>query len=258
MVFYKRKIVRNVSFDDLTCVDSFSFGRDYYSEGNRRIQWINLELDNENDKILLLSRQIIYIDVFNDRPDNYEWASSYVRKFFNTEFIRMCFKENESKGIMLTDVHNSSANRWGISGGADTKDYVFLLSLDEFKDYDGIIPGNLSIPLHLMNGTGKNDYFIPDSEQQKQRRLYFESIDYDSFKEAGVAEDEYPVTSISSFYSNIGWWLRTPGTDRGEYMFVDRFGRVNEAGIHGFFGVQGYRPAMWVRKNVLLRYGDVG
>ena len=241
--------------DALDDVDSFSFGRDYFSNSNRHLQW--LRLDHDEDSILLLSRQMIYIDSFHDREGDFDWSTSYVRKFFNSEFLNMCFKDSESRGIQLTDLYNENENLYGVSGGPDTRDFIFLLSLEQFQKYQEDIPGAVSIPLHLMNGTAKNDYFIPDSEQQKQRRLYYESIDYDSVEEVNnTKEDDVPVTSVSSFYSNLGWWLRTPGIDSREYMFVDRYNHVCKKGINGILGVQGYRPAMWVNKLTLARFGE--
>ena len=251
-----KKTMHLNEFEALDDLDCFSFGRDYFSNSNRRLQW--LRLDSNEDSILLLSRQIIYIDSFHDREGDFDWSTSYVRKFFNSEFMHMCFRDNESRGIRITDLHNEKENLFCVSGGPDTRDYVFLLSFEQFQKYQEDIPGSLSIPLHLMNGTAKNDYFIPDTEQQKQRRLYYESIDYDSVEEVNNTKDEdVPVTSVSSFYSNLGWWLRTPGIDSREYMFVDRYNHVCEKGINGILGVQGYRPAMWVSKSALARFGDV-
>ncbi|MBQ8708705.1 MAG: hypothetical protein IJ523_11515 [Succinivibrionaceae bacterium] len=228
--------------------DTFVFGVDTYTVGRGipKLSWIILEHEPKTHKLLLLSRQILIIDSFTDRSENSTWATSYARRFLNTDFMREAFTDTLMARICTTDVPNDEKNEFGVSGGTNTKDQIFLLSRSEYYRYRDVIPDNMTIPPYIMIGRFKNEYFLPESEQEKHSRQY---RDLDEFHDdaSDDSDTRWPQVSARSFFSTVGWWLRTPGVGEGEFMYVDRYSEVSSHGMNGVFAVHGYRPAMWLK-----------
>lgn len=68
------------------------------------------------------------------------WERCSLRAWLNEDFLNAAFTEEEQKAILLTDVDNSLAQcyGWGIAGGNDTQDRLFLLSYAEAHKYFNI------------------------------------------------------------------------------------------------------------------------
>ena len=62
-----------------------------------------------------------------------KWADCTLRTWLNTEFIQEAFTPEEQKRLLKT--HLETPKNQGISGGADTDDKVFLLSIPEVTKY---------------------------------------------------------------------------------------------------------------------------
>ena len=105
--------------------DSVYFG--YY--GNEDIEWIIL--DQKDGKTLLLSKYIIDSKQYNEEDESITWEYSSVRKWLNNDFIKNAFDKNEQQKIQSTLISNNNNDEYGINGGNDTTDKVFLLSIDE-------------------------------------------------------------------------------------------------------------------------------
>jgi hypothetical protein len=169
-------------------------------------------LDVQGDKALLLTE-----DVVEKRPRNAQrgttWEKCALRRYLNNEFYNK-FSSQEQTMIVLTENTNIS-NRWldayvG-SGGNDTVDKVFLLSIEEVVEYFG------------------------KSEQLKNKPSPVSWVD-DEFSEKRVAT-----------YGNKAWWwwLRSPGVDNYA-AFVDSSGAFSVGGINGCSSDGGVRPALWL------------
>ncbi|MCL2353370.1 MAG: leucine-rich repeat domain-containing protein [Defluviitaleaceae bacterium] len=78
--------------------------------------------------------KIISEDILKELPYHREdvditWENSYIRGYLNNEFLST-FEGLDRDRIVLTNVVNDD-NPLGGDGGNDTRDYIFLLSIDE-------------------------------------------------------------------------------------------------------------------------------
>lgn len=111
-------------------MDTITFGLDSDSEP---IEWIVLE--KEGNKALLLSKYLLATQRYNEENKDITWENCTLRKWLNSDFIKQTFSKKEQNSILTIDVINSDNERYGTKGGNNTKDKIFLLSIDEFKKY---------------------------------------------------------------------------------------------------------------------------
>ncbi|MBR1454471.1 MAG: hypothetical protein IJ593_07475, partial [Lachnospiraceae bacterium] len=117
----------NTSIDQM---DYVTFGLDEKSEP---IEWIVLE--KSNNKALLLSKYVFTNHTYNDDYVDITWENSTIRKWLNSEYINTIFSKKEQGSILTTDVINNDNAKYGTKGGNNTKDKLFLLSIDEVNKY---------------------------------------------------------------------------------------------------------------------------
>jgi len=97
------------------------------------IEWI--VLDRDGDNALLLSRYCLDNVPFHDQQVETKWADSYLRQWLNDTFLYAAFSRSEREDIVSTSITTSCNPVHGTSGGRDTTDQVFLLSIDEVESY---------------------------------------------------------------------------------------------------------------------------
>ena len=125
------KLVGEYSIDiSIYQMDSVIFGLD---ENNQPIEWIVLE--KSNNKALLLSKYLLTTHRYNDDYADITWENCTMRKWLNSEYINTIFSKKEQGSILTTDVINNNNAEYGTKGGNNTKDKLFLLSIDEVKIY---------------------------------------------------------------------------------------------------------------------------
>ena len=109
-------------------------------EDQTPIEWLVLEVDEENHKALLLTYYGLDSKRYHRERENMTWERCSLRAWLNDDFLNAAFTEEEQKAILLTDVDNSLAQcyGWGIAGGNDTQDRLFLLSYAEAHKYFNI------------------------------------------------------------------------------------------------------------------------
>ena len=173
-----------------------------YNSGS--IDWI--VLDKQDDKVLLISKDIIYCRPYMESESDTTWEKCSLRKWLNNDFYNNAFSEAEKNMIITTDVVNKGNPGKGTRGGNDTQDDVFILSLDE-----------------------ANQYFRGDTSRQ--------AIGIESAVKQGLYVD-------SNGYSL--WWLRTPGAVGYASCYVDHLGRIQDGGIMNRYYYIGVRPVIWV------------
>lgn len=99
--------------------DKLSFG-DY--------NWRILEI--KDDRILLLTDEIIEQREYHNRRESVTWANSEIRSYLNSTFLDRFSDEDKSKIIPV--LHENKRQCLYLSdGGEETIDFIFLLSLDE-------------------------------------------------------------------------------------------------------------------------------
>ncbi|MCL2839018.1 MAG: copper amine oxidase N-terminal domain-containing protein [Oscillospiraceae bacterium] len=170
------------------------------------IQW--RVLDAQDGRTLLLSEYLL-----ENRPFHYEWTevtweTSDIRRWLNGEFYDQFVDEEQAK-IAETIIINND-NPWqGTSGGNDTIDKIFFLSLEELV------------------------YYFGDSGALRGGNNWID----DQYNQARVAR-----------YTNraFAWWLRSPGYAPGRVSWVSNNGTVWTGANPALDPSISIRPAMWV------------
>jgi hypothetical protein len=169
----------------------------------------------ENDRILIITKDIPEERAYNTDYEGISWEKSTLRNYLNNDFYNQ-FTDDEKAMILETKLTNSNNPWYGTDGGFDTKDKIFLLSLDETVKYFGD-SGAIS---NKNNGFGNSDTYIDDQYNDK-RLAYYKGGDG-------------------------WWWLRTPGYIKHLSSLVYFDGSIYLYGgpvDRDFIGV---RPALWL------------
>ena len=187
-----------------------------------KLDWLVLAV--KDGKALILLENILGEGSHNEDGYN-RWEVSALRSYLNDVFYLNTFDDTERAKICETNLINAN-NQWfeTVAGGNDTRDKIFLLSLEEVVTYFGD-SGEFSKK--------------PDSEDVEKYS--------DEYDEARTA---YTVDGKAR-----NWWLRSPG-DRPSYAaLISHEGRVDVHGNHAGSN-QGVRPALWLKLDGPALEGD--
>jgi hypothetical protein len=103
-------------------------------------EWRVLAVDDETQRALLITQDTIALKMYNETYTRVTWETCTLRTWLNTEFLDG-FEVAERNAISPTNVENPNnyIASFGVTGigGNDTVDMVFLLSVDEAKQYFG-------------------------------------------------------------------------------------------------------------------------
>ncbi len=217
-------------------------------DGKEEIEWY--VLDNNGHEVILLSVYNLDAIPYNEEKVNVTWENCSLRKWLNDVFYNVAFTNEEKATIMETLVVNDSGFIWTTSGGNDTYDKVYLLSLREIEEYFGIPENRIDSP--IWNGTCNDYYKYAKDCYEIDNRIIVKNTTYAI---ANGAENNY-YGAIAFDYSgncketadyaiNGGqWWLRSPGNIASEAAVVDHWGGSALSG----FGVDltdvGVRPVI--------------
>lgn len=182
------------------------------SNGPEPIEW--LVLDKQEGKALVLSKFALDEKPYDEEYADVTWENWTLRNWLNDEFYHSAFDEEEKLVIAETLVKNKDNGATGVQGEGDTKDKVFLLSIEEVTTYFDSDQG-----AHDPNRRAKVTEYA-----KAQGGWYSTSEDY---------------------YGN-GWWLlRSPGIFGSNAAGISEYGNVTLlATIYGHSNV--VRPALWI------------
>ena len=115
--------------------DVVSFGRYWQedSEVKTPVEW--QVLDVKEKEALLISRYVLDCRQYHHERCSVTWAECDLRKWLNREFFREAFSEEERKRIAVSHLKNESNPEFRTSGGTDTDDRIFCLSIRESVQY---------------------------------------------------------------------------------------------------------------------------
>ncbi|MCL2099797.1 MAG: DUF6273 domain-containing protein [Oscillospiraceae bacterium] len=193
-------------------------------------------LEEQEDKTLIITEDIIeirpYDSEFTDENDfgNLIWESCSLRQYLNSGFLKK-FTTEEQNRIIETKLSNPNNLWYGVGGGPDTTDKIFLLSLEEADRYFG----------------GKGDYLgVIRKDLDFDAGVYTKKEDGGYFSNDGDAERQASYEGIPAF-----WWLRSPGIHKASAAAVFGNGGVCVFGLD--IGalldvICGVRPALWLKK----------
>lgn len=179
--------------------------------GYEAIEWI--VLDKEDNRILVLSKYCLDVEPYYYANKDVTWETSTIRQWLNENFLERAFSVNEADIIMEAELKNLD-NEMGYydegKGGNDTKDKVFLLSIEEAKKY-----------------------FSSDSDRIAEATEY--------------AKEQGASTNFSDSDSEIPrWWLRSPGSDADLASNVREDGSIAKSGLRVDYEGYCVRPALWI------------
>ncbi|MBF4692165.1 DUF6273 domain-containing protein [Fusibacter ferrireducens] len=183
-------------------------------------------LDIQNNSALIITECIIEQRPYHDVYKDITWAECALRKYLNGKFYDSFNKTDQSR--IITVLNKNLDNQWyGSPGGADTKDNIFLLSLEEVCTYFGDSRSNLY-------NRGKN------------QRYWFERKDKNNDKR---------IARLQGKEGSWWWWLRSPGRVNVKAVYI--FGTDGNIGIQGNNVLKGnisdgrctggVRPALWLK-----------
>ena len=211
-------VLRGDSTKSITINDEFGLKIEYPNKPIKKkvimfggIEWLVLEV--QSDKRLLLMKDVhVPIKYHDDFFRDITWNKCSLRNEFLVRFYDNFIDPDWSQIIKVNNKNED--NQWyGTSGGANTSDYIFLLSISEVVKYFGD-SGQLSNKNH---GT---------------------KLDIN---------DRYNFNRIAEYQmADCGWWLRSPGRSGNYASYVDNLGHINISGSSVNSDLTaGVRPALW-------------
>lgn len=187
-----------------------SYEQDNNTEnGKENVTWLVLAV--EGKKALLVSEKVLDTKKYNEEKVDITWENSTLRTWLNKDFLNAVFEKKEAKKVVETTVKNADNSKHGTTGGNDTKDKIFLLSIDEAEKY-----------------------FATDELRRSMGTEFAAS--------KGLKLDKSIL-----YAGNSVWWLRTPGLKAYHACYVNNDGVIYptvNVNIENF----GLRPAMWVKQ----------
>ena len=98
-------------------------------------RWRALEVDREAETAILIAEESVCDKAYHDKTENVTWEQCSLRKWLNGEYYEKAFSEEEKAAIQECELKNPDNPKYGTKGGNDTRDRVFLLSIDEAEKY---------------------------------------------------------------------------------------------------------------------------
>ena len=101
--------------------------------GKEGVTWVVTGI--EDDKVYLLSEQIVDVKPFNEEFEDTTWENSTIREWLNNEFKQEIFTNDEQLYLYeKTNINKDLGHKNGVTdGGNDTTDEIYLLDLNEIN-----------------------------------------------------------------------------------------------------------------------------
>lgn len=176
------------------------------ANGKEAIEWKVLEKD-QNGKMLLISRYALDCRRYHSKNEKVTWETSDIRSWLNNDFYGTAFTKSERAKITSTTLENRDNADYNTDGGNDTKDKVFLLSIDEAKAYLPSTVERVCIATKYAESQG---------------------------------------SQLESLTRSCRWWLRSPGSTLYTASFVKVDGFILQLGTPVSVEKRSVRPAVWV------------
>lgn len=217
------KLVTEYSEDTtVDYMDTVTFGSYYQSNSSTKepIEWI--VLDRQGNKALLLSKYILDCKCYNEEWVDVTWETCTLRNWLNYTFYNTAFSSSEKSYIDNTYVITNDIHSGGsyASGGNNTYDNIFLLSVDEVYKY----------------------FYQSSTHPYGNKLLATRGTNY--AKNGGKL---YVIYRYDEWYDeNSDFWLRSPGLYQTSAKSVYEHGSLNDYEGYVVDCHDGVRPALWV------------
>jgi len=196
-------------------------------------KWLVLDVQGSN--ALIISEQILEQRDYH----GFYWEKCSLRSYLNGEYYNNKFTAEEKARIIETRNSNPPNPWYGTTGGAETIDKIFLLSLDEVVKYFGD-SGDLK---NKKRKKADEEKSTVDVDKGIYDIVTFESPD------GHLLNDKYNQARIAKEADGKQWfwWLRSPGEDPSSAVIVLYDGEVNVEGFGVLDDDVGVRPALWIK-----------
>ena len=177
----KNKICQNGTCSEPKVGDVISFGQYKILDAQTitPIQWYILDKDTVNHRVMILSMDVLEKRPYHTKNEAVTWAESTIRSWLNgygksenkqsldftsSTFISSAFTSEERARIPSVQIVNANNPQYGITGGVNTNDKVFLLSIDEVKTLLGTTMEDICTKIHCtahwwLRSPGSNTYY---------------------------------------------------------------------------------------------------
>ncbi|MBR4234892.1 MAG: fibronectin type III domain-containing protein [Clostridia bacterium] len=187
------------------------------ANGKEPIEWEVLDVESDGT-CLLISKYAIDGVLYNTERKDITWETCTLRSWLNDDFYNNAFNTGERAKIAITKNVNAGNPVYGTSGGNDTDDCVFLLSLEEIEKY-----------YNINRSTGEKAYWYGEKRLRKLPTAYARTL-------VGLAGNGV-----------CWWWLRSIGDASVHAAYVDEYGNVRTFGEDVYWRGGGIVPAVRVR-----------
>ena len=175
--------------------------------------------------MFVVSKYVLANKYYHDWGDIPTWETCTLRTWLNEDFYNSAFSDSEKEMIVTRKLKNPDYGAKGASGGNDTEDKVFLLSVEdvtnpEYGFADKAKTKDINRRSAASVAAGRRVPVDPDNP------------DF----------DEYPTTD--GFCSEI-YWLRNKGSISYNAACVWYEGKLNTDNIHE--DEMGVRPAIVIK-----------
>ena len=198
-----QNVPSNVAVGDIVKFGSYEQDNNT-SNGQEEIEWI--VLDKKDGKALLMSKYTLDRQLYNTSDTSVTWETCTLRSWLNTNFYATAFNADQQSVIASTTLTNPDNPSYGTEGGNNTTDKVFLLSIDEAKQYFDSNSARICMPTAYAKAQGA-----------------------------------YVDSSGSSY-----WWLRSPGPHNAYAAYVGIDGSIRNYGSVVEDGNIAVCPALWI------------
>ncbi|MDR0197385.1 MAG: fibronectin type III domain-containing protein [Oscillospiraceae bacterium] len=153
-------------------------------------------LDVKDGKALIITDKVIEDRAYNGALTDVTWETCDLRAYLNGEFYNS-FGAADKARIAKTKVKNKDNQWYGTAGGKDTDDYIFLLSIDEEKEY---FSDNGGRKAYDLNGSSSHWWLRSPGIDGYDTALVVDSGDVDGYYSGGNVYNYY----IANVDSNNG------------------------------------------------------
>ena len=156
------------------------------ADGLEPIEWIVAEL--QGTKALLISRYVLDAQPYHTKGGSVLWEDASIRTWLNSDFINSAFSYDERQSMITMAVRNGKNQGWegyGISGGNNTRDRLFLLSWQEAWQYLPDAQSRAGIPtayalsrgLYTHQSSGEAKYWLrsPGAKRTSAAVVHYDS-----------------------------------------------------------------------------------
>jgi len=110
------------------------------ANGAEKIEWI--VLDKQDGRIFVISKYALDCRQYHEKEEAVTWETCDLRVWLNKDFMNSALTSEEQAlipEVTVTAAENPAYGVYGVYGGNDTKDHIFVLSIDDTDKYSDVL-----------------------------------------------------------------------------------------------------------------------